>query len=57
MIITNGAPQGLILCPLLFLIYISDLPKITDNDAKLVLFEDDTNIIETNSNQGGLQKH
>jgi len=42
---------GLILC----IVYISDLPKITDNDPKVVLFADDTSIIETNYNQGGLQ--
>ena len=39
----------------IFLIYINDLPKITDNDTKVVLFTDDTSIIVISSNQAGLQ--
>jgi hypothetical protein len=29
---------------IIFFIYINDLPKITDNDAKVVLSADDTSI-------------
>jgi len=46
--IKYGVPQGLLLGPLLFLNYINELPKISNDNSKIVLFTDKTSIILTN---------
>jgi hypothetical protein len=52
--ILHGIPHGSVLGPLLFLLYINDLPAATEELKMMILFADDTCLIVTNKSKDGI---
>jgi len=55
--VRNGVPQGSVLGPLLFLLYVNDLPKIINKTSAPITFADDTSILFAYFNPVDLNKN
>ena len=50
--VSSGVPQGSVLGPLLFVIFINDMPEVVDDNSLLVMFADDAKLHREIANIG-----
>jgi hypothetical protein len=56
-IVTDGVPQGSLLGPLPFLLYVNDIPNVISDISNPILYADDTSLIITNSDSQMFEKN
>jgi hypothetical protein len=54
--VKQGVPQGFVLGPLLFSMYINDFPVLIKKSADIIMFADDTSLLFTAETQAELLK-
>ena len=52
--VTSGVPQGSLLGPLFFIVYINDLPGVISQDSSIALYADDSKMYRVISTQQDL---
>lgn len=56
-VISNGVPQGSVLGPLLFSIYMNDLPDFLESKAECVMYADDCSVVVSGNNRGEVRQN